>query len=74
MHMTDLVRCRSLQHAQRRALSRLLHRYMWATQGGDTLGALESFVTRLRATGYEFLATHALYERLAAHPNPASRH
>jgi peptidoglycan/xylan/chitin deacetylase (PgdA/CDA1 family) len=74
MHMIDLVRCRSLQHAQRSALSRLLHRFMWATQGRDTLGALESFVTRLRGFGYEFMATHALYERVAAHPGPASRH
>jgi hypothetical protein len=65
MHMTDLVRCASLARSRSRGLPRLLHRYMWATQGRDTLGALESFVTRLRASGYEFLATQALYERLA---------
>jgi len=44
----------------------VLFRYMWAGQGPDAFGSLESFITRLRRAGYEFLATHALYERLAA--------
>jgi peptidoglycan/xylan/chitin deacetylase (PgdA/CDA1 family) len=66
MHMTDLVRCASLARSPSRGLPRLLHRYMWATQGRDTLAAIETLVTRLRRAGYEFLTTHALYERLAA--------
>jgi peptidoglycan/xylan/chitin deacetylase (PgdA/CDA1 family) len=73
MHMTDLVRCASLARSPSRGLPRLLHRYMWATQGRDTLAALETLVTRLRRAGYEFLTTHALYERLAEHPHPAGR-
>jgi hypothetical protein len=64
-HMTDLVRCASLSRSPITGLPRLLLRYMWTAQGRDTLGALESFVTRLRASGYEFLTTQALYDRLA---------
>jgi len=66
LHMTDLVRCASLPQSRITGLPRLLFRYMWATQGGHTFGALESFVMRLRSAGYEFLSTHALYERLTA--------
>jgi hypothetical protein len=66
MHMTDLVRCASLPHSSYTGLARLLFRYMWVFQDRDTFGVLESVVTRLRDAGYEFLATHALYERLAA--------
>ena len=67
LHMTDLVRCSSLRYAERSSLVRLLHRYAWATQGRDTFGALESFITRLRRSGYEFLKTDALYEQLVAY-------
>lgn len=65
MHMTDLVRSGSLRHAKRRRLSRLLHRRMWALRGPDTFGSLEAITRRLRRAGYEFLSTHALYERVA---------
>jgi len=66
VHMTDLVRCASLPHSPIPPLPRLLFRYMWAAQGADSFGALTSFIARLRDSGYEFLTTHALYERLAA--------
>jgi hypothetical protein len=49
-------------------LPRLLFRYMWATQGRDTFAALEAFVGRLRASGYEFLATHDLFRRVRRGP------
>lgn len=66
MHMTDLVRCASLRHSPTNDLGRaVLRRYMWMAEGADTFGALGSFVRRLRGSGYEFLTTHALYERLA---------
>jgi hypothetical protein len=70
--MTDLVRCGSLAHAPRGGVASLLHRYMWATQRQDTFGSLESFVTRLRGAGYEFLATHELYRRIDAERPAAS--
>jgi hypothetical protein len=68
VHMTDLVRCQSLAMSPITPLPRLLFRYMWAGHGSDTFGSLESFIARLRGAGYEFLTTHALYERLAAGP------
>jgi peptidoglycan/xylan/chitin deacetylase (PgdA/CDA1 family) len=64
VHMTDLVRCGSLPHSPIRWLPRLLFRYMWATQGRDTFGALEAFAVRLRTAGYEFLTTQGLYQRV----------
>jgi hypothetical protein len=64
--MTDLVRCGSMAHATRSASSRLLHRYMWAARGPDTFAVLDSFVRRLRAAGYRFLATHELYRKIQA--------
>jgi hypothetical protein len=72
VHMTDLVRCGSLPHSPIKGLPRLLMRYMWAAQRGDTFGAFESFVGRLREAGYEFLATHDLYKRIQGERPAAS--
>lgn len=66
VHMTDLVRCRSLRSSPITGLPRLLFRYMWAGQGADTFGSLESFLSRVRRAGWVFSSTQALYERLAA--------
>ena len=68
VHMTDLVRCGSLGSSPITGLPRLLLRYMWAGQGGDTFGSLESFLARVRRAGWAFSSTHGLYERLAAPP------
>jgi hypothetical protein len=38
---------------------------MWMNHGDDTLHELRAVVGRLRRAGYEFLATHGMYERLA---------
>lgn len=66
MHMTDLVRCASLLQSPTNDWRRTaLRRYMWMAEGPDTFDALRAFVRRLRGSGYEFLMTHALYERLA---------
>lgn len=65
VHMTDLVRCRSLGPSPITGLPRLFLRYMWAGQGADTFGSLESFLARVRQGGWVFSSTQALYERLA---------
>jgi peptidoglycan/xylan/chitin deacetylase (PgdA/CDA1 family) len=72
VHMTDLVRCGSLPHSPITGLPRVLFRYMWATQGRDTFGALDRFIRRLREARYEFLATHELYKRIEAGPAAAA--
>jgi len=64
VHMTDLVRCDSLAAAQRSALSRAAHRYMWALQGDDTFASFRRAVAYLRGRGYGLESTNALWRRL----------
>lgn len=63
-HMTDLVRCDSLQSAQRKASVRWLHRYLWATHGSDTFASFRNVVGYLARQGYRFESTDGLYRRL----------
>jgi hypothetical protein len=63
-HMTDMVRCDSLAGAERSALSRLAHRYMWAFHGDDTFASLRSAVQYLRRKRYRFASTDELCRRL----------
>ena len=69
VHMTDLVRCSSLRSARRGPLSRLLHRYSWCTQGGDTFKSFRSIVGYLRHKGFEFLTTDDAYRRVSGWPS-----
>jgi hypothetical protein len=60
-HMTDLVRCRSLDFARRSATVKLLYRYLWSTHRGDTFAVLRQVVCDLRRRGYAFMTTSDLY-------------
>lgn len=64
-HMTDMVRCDSLEQAERSTLSRMLHRYMWSLQGADTFDSFRSAVAYLRKRGYRFESTDGLYRRVS---------
>jgi hypothetical protein len=64
LHMTDLVRCRSLAHAQRTPIVRSLYRYMWSLQGADTFRVVRRIVGDLRRRHYEFQTTNGLYRKL----------
>ena len=64
-HMTDLVRCDSLREAKRTPTVRLLHRYLWSTQGSDTFDSLRGAVRYLSRRGYRFESTDGLYRRLS---------
>ena len=65
MHMTDVVRSDTLHVARRSIVSRCLHRLMWARPGHTTFPELSRVVAKLRDSGYEFLTTQAMYERVA---------
>jgi peptidoglycan/xylan/chitin deacetylase (PgdA/CDA1 family) len=64
-HMTDMVRNRSLDDAQRSTAARLGHRYLWALHGDDTFGSFRSAVRYLGRKGYRFESTDGLYRRLS---------
>lgn len=63
-HMTDLVRCDSLRAATRTRTVRLLHRYIWSTQGESTFAMLRRIIARFQQRQYTFLASDALYCQL----------
>jgi peptidoglycan/xylan/chitin deacetylase (PgdA/CDA1 family) len=67
-HMTDMVRCDSLEEAQRGLAARLGHRYLWALQGDDTFASFRNAVAYLRRKGYRFESTDGLYRRLSGGP------
>ena len=66
VHMTDLVRCDSLRSAARSPLVRLLYRYLWCTQGGDTFKSLTGLVEYLRRLGFAFRTTDDLHRRVTS--------
>jgi peptidoglycan/xylan/chitin deacetylase (PgdA/CDA1 family) len=64
IHMTDLLRVPALDQAPYGALFRLLQRWMWLGQNGDTFAFFRRMYAYLRDRGFSFETTNGCYERL----------
>ena len=64
MHMADLVWCRSLATSPLPPHVKLLYRYMWGLNRGDSFESLRRFVRLLRARGYELVTLSELNARV----------
>jgi hypothetical protein len=67
-HMADLVRCGSLRAAKRTPIVRLLHWYLWSTQGDDTFATLRRVVRELDRSRYPFVTMSDLYRSIQGLP------
>jgi len=65
MHMVDLVWTKSLNRSPLPAHVKLMYRYMWGTNRGDSFASLSGFVTSLRRGGYRFTTLSELSREVA---------